>query len=156
MSFGGAPVVRAEYPLGDGRGRADIYADGHLDTGEKWSLVVEIKVDAVEADEQLDKYYLDGPNALHVFLTPSGRDGKTAQCNRPWALMSFLDMAEAFVHHQARLTKQPGAPFLALYLTGVLTGICGVVCDPNLERVLAQNNLDKLERLLGAIHDHVE
>jgi len=148
------PVVHTEYLINDAR--ADIYAEGRLANGEQWSLVVELKVDAIEGEGQLDKYHRNGGNALHVFLTPSGRDGTTYGRSRPWAKMAFIDLVRAFVRPRfADETKHPGAPFLRLYLTGLLTSVCDIVCVPNGDQVETRNSPYRLEQLLGPLHDHI-
>jgi len=151
----GRPVVHTEYPINEAR--ADVFAEGRLVNGEGWSLVIELKVDAVESEGQLDKYHRKGANSLHVFLTPSGRDGTTHGRRRPWATMSFMDLVRAFV--RPRLTdqnKHPGAPFLRMYLTGLLNSVCDMVCVPESGRVETRNSPYKLEQLLGPLHVHID
>jgi hypothetical protein len=138
------------------RGRADLYAEGTLENGEPWSLVVEAKIDAVERTSQLSDYYRHGAaNALHVFLTPSGAQGTTAGVSGDWATLSFSELARVFLLAHARLNGLAGSGFLQTYVTGLLRELCSIHCSQFPEGILARTSPYRIEALLGDRHvDH--
>ena len=65
-----------------------------------WTLVIEVKIDAVEQKEQALRLWSDWRDEVapgFVYLTPSGRDTTThvtEECRNAWALMRWGDVAE--------------------------------------------------------------
>lgn len=76
-----------------------------------WTLVIEVKVDAVEQKQQalrLWNDWRDEPRATFVYLTPSGRETtthETEECRAAWTLMRWRDVAREL----AILLQSPGA-----------------------------------------------
>ena len=134
--------VVSEHPLDEsaGVGRLDVLAEGEWESmgkRDRWTLLIEAKVDAREGDGQLDKYdeWLDshaGHRATYcVFLTPDGREPETG--GEQWESLSFLELVRIFRGVYGELRQAPGYHFLKFYLAGVLQDICGfprnVGCD---------------------------
>lgn len=144
--------VRTEWPV-PGAGRLDIFVKSDSNA-EAWSLVIEAKIDAFERAAQLEDYARDlSANSLCVLLTPQGRKGKSIGKSRAWAVTSFLGMASGFLNAWPSLRDKPGAPFLKLYLSGLLQDVCGIWCCPTAEKILATNDPYDLYQLLGVEHE---
>lgn len=121
-------------PLAADMGRIDVLAEGKWQknsTELAWRLVIETKIDADEAEEQLSRYdsWLDPyPERTHetlrIFLTPDGREPDTSAAE--WRAFSFVELASLFRRVATGLQGRPGYHFLRYYITGVLRDICGV------------------------------
>lgn len=144
----GTASVFAEHRLE--KGRADIYATGTLDNGERWSVVVEAKIDAVERTNQLADYYRHGvPNALHIFLTPKGAKGVSVGVEGGWSTLSFESLARALLAIYPKLGGLPGEGFLQAYISGVLQDVCGIHCGHSATDILSRTSPYLIEYLLG-------
>ncbi len=113
-------------------GRIDVFAHGLWEENgreSEWLLVIEAKIDAQEAGEQLSGY--DGrlddkygsAEIIRVFLTPNGRAARTGA--HEWRRLSFTELAIIFRRVDG-LQDKHGYHFLRHYLTGVMKDICGI------------------------------
>jgi hypothetical protein len=113
-------------------GRLDVlvrgrYNDDNADQSG-WLLLIEAKVDANEAEDQLWKYerwankHANRRQVYRIFLTPEGRPPTTAR--EPWIPISFSQLACIFRAVCPELRDRPGFHFLKHYLSGVLKDIC--------------------------------
>ncbi|MEU2614130.1 PD-(D/E)XK nuclease family protein [Micromonospora sp. NPDC007271] len=67
------------------RSRADVAVES-----DSWTLVLEVKIDAPEADQQCQRLFEDwqaGPDPRFLFITPTGRSPRTA--NTPEAIAAW-------------------------------------------------------------------
>lgn len=143
--------------------RIDIFAEGVLNDGRPWVLLVEAKIDALERAQQLLDYdrALDtrlGSRAresviLRIFLNPEGRLGKTSGHNIEWNSLSYLTLAKAFLVTYPELRECAGQPFLKLYLSGLLEDVCSFACRNSVDDVLRYNEAPHLMKLLGQTND---
>ncbi|MDO9270479.1 MAG: PD-(D/E)XK nuclease family protein [Methylobacter sp.] len=89
--------VTTEHSTGEALGRMDIV----LFCQPGWLVVIENKVDAGEAAQQLTRYtkWLDRQQGYNqkklIFLTPTGHESVTAKAG-DYLQLSYLDLAEAF------------------------------------------------------------
>jgi hypothetical protein len=115
-------------------GRIDILAEGQWINADgalaSWLLLVEAKIDAIEAQGQLARYddwaadYAPHVKPLRLFLTrEEGREAKTGRA--PWTPMSFAELVQVFRTSYTELRAAPGFHFLRYYLAGVLQDVCG-------------------------------
>lgn len=117
---------------GDREGRLDILADGEWRSAEtganKWTLVIEAKIDAWEGNDQLSRYddwllrHRADREILRVFLTPDGRKATTS--DEEWVPLSFPQLVQIFRKVYDNLREAPGFHFLRFYLAGVLQDVC--------------------------------
>jgi hypothetical protein len=130
------------------RCRADVLICGRQQGAIDWCLVLEAKVDAKEGHEQLTKilHACQGGTKLGLFLTPSGSRGTTGDDG--WASISYLQWARSLIHFQSKVVGCPGAPFLRMYITGLLEDICGYRTAPDVLTLLNTNSPFELEKLL--------
>ena len=132
--------VQAEHIIR--KGRLDIFAEGTITPPDgsrtAWLLLVEAKVDANEAEDQLWKYerwahrHGNGREVFRMFLSPDGREPTTAK--QPWTPMAFWRLASIFRAAGVQLRNKPGFHLLRHYLAGVLKDICSwtlPVIDPH-------------------------
>ena len=88
-------VVAVEVEVTRAESRADVVV-----VGVDWHLVVEVKVDAIEGDQQLQRLWNDWalePQVGFVFLTRSGHRGRTAvtpECQEAWSALSWSSLAK--------------------------------------------------------------
>lgn len=132
-------TVVAEQPVPGGR--IDIFAEGKTGDGA-WSLWLEAKTVSVEGKQQLARYEsaIDSwigsaasPGARErvapVFLTPSGRDPRTASNSRyrtySWVPIGYDRLAMSLWRTAAQLEGGAGRELLRLYLASVLHDLAG-------------------------------
>jgi hypothetical protein len=69
--------------------------------GTDWTLVIEVKVDAIEGPRQAERlhhYWQDEPGVHFIFLTRSGRPPRTAADSLPaWTPLSWADLTRTLV-----------------------------------------------------------
>lgn len=128
--------------------RADVLIEGCIGTNNSWSLVIEAKIDASESKNQLSGLLAAAPGSrrLGVFLSPDGRAGTTHDGG--WARLSYASWARELILLQPLLDATLGAPFLRMYLTGVLEDVCKMKCSGDLDSVVARNSPFQLVQLL--------
>ena len=150
--------VVSEYPIegSAGKGRLDVLAEGEWESmGERvrWTLVIEAKVDAWEAEGQLDKYdewlrNLPADRETYcVFLTPDGRAPETGA--EQWESLSYLELVRIFRAVYGGLRHAQGFHFLRFYLAGVLQDVC------HLPRNVGEDTADPyvVASYLKTVHD---
>lgn len=84
--------AKTQTEVARGQGRADIVV-----WGERFTLIIENKVDAPEGDGQCEYYFRvfsDEENPLFVFLTPEARspDLKSAEALKAYRVLSYADI----------------------------------------------------------------
>lgn len=137
-------AVEAEHPLmgaaSDRPGRADVWIQGrwsspHPRPGGRFIVVIEAKVDAAEGDDQLSRYEVAlqahrdrGDEVYFVYLTPDGRDERTAG-RHDWRNMSFNDLAKILTRQLDPLRDRAGHPILRLYIVSLLRSVWGAAAS---------------------------
>jgi hypothetical protein len=126
--------VESELPFnlpGSGRmGRIDVFAKGKwIKDDSSWLLVIEAKIDASEAKDQLaqieDWTDEDGTDVFRVFLTHDARKPESAQELRNWSRLAFSELASILWSAGKKQKDKAGYHFLRYYLAGVLQDVCG-------------------------------
>jgi hypothetical protein len=110
--------VATEHSTGEGLGRMDIVLFCQPD----WLVVIENKVDAGEAEQQLPRYakWLDKQPGYEfkklIFLTPTGHESVTAKAG-DCVQLSYLDLAEAFAPRLNQIKAESVRFVVAQYIT---------------------------------------
>ena len=112
------------------RKRMDIYAEGVWSDQNRWAMVIEAKIDAIESLEQLGHYEeaaRDGREWIGIFLTPEGTSPHTER-EAKWKVLSFRHLADDMLSYyleqvEVANEKRAGADFLRLFIAGLLRDI---------------------------------
>ena len=88
--------------------------------GRDWTLVAELKIDAIESERQCQRLYEDwrtDPGVRLVLITLSGRapnSASTAEAVQAWNRLSWAAVLDA-IDEAVRSTSTPEAPAVAEY-----------------------------------------